>query len=155
MALVMAFFLCQNLEAQDYHSSVGVRLSWGGLISYKHQLNEQIYGEGILSIRWGGPTLTGLLSRRQSFSEIDGLYWFAGAGLHLGYHGRNNVYSPDDDANEDLQINLGLDVIGGVEYQLANAPFSFCADYKPAFYFTGDRWFVGEGLGLSIRYVIR
>ncbi len=150
----MAFFLCPNLNAQDYNSSVGMRLSWGGLLSYKHKLSETIYGEGILSIRWGGPTLTALLERRQLAFEIDGMFWYAGGGLHLGYHGRNNVYNPAEGSNDELQINLGMDLVGGIEYSLRSFPLTFSADYKPAFYFTGERWFVAEGLGLSVRYII-
>lgn len=154
MTCVMAFFLCANISAQDYKSAIGGRLSWGGLVTYKHKLNETIYGEGILSIRWGGPTLTGLLERRQSAFGVDNLYWFAGGGMHLGLNGRNNVYDPESGTNDKLQINLGVDIIGGFEYTLSNFPLSFSADYKPSFYFTGERWFVPEGLGLSVRYII-
>lgn len=154
MAIAMAFFLYPEAKAQEFQSAAGFRISWGGLLSYQYKLKESLYAEGILSIRWGGASVTGLVKYYQPAFYVDGLYWFAGGGMHLGVHGRNNVYNPESGSNEQLQINLGVDIDGGFMYEFPNYPIVVSADYKPSFHFTGVRWFVPEGLGLTVRYII-
>lgn len=154
-AFVAAFFLLNGIYAQSYQSAVGVRASYGGLINYKHQLNAQYYAEGIFAVRWGGVEFTGLIEKSQTAFNNENTFWYFGGGMHLGIHGRNNTINPPDGENTKIYINLGADLIGGIEYTFAEAPFSVSIDYKPSFHFTGDRWFVGEGLGFSMRYVLK
>lgn len=154
MAIVMAFFLHTDAKAQDFQSAAGVRVSWGGLLSYQYKIKESLFAEGILSYRWGGPTVTGLIQHYQPAFNVDGLFWYAGGGMHLGVNGRNNVYNPESGTNEELQINLGVALDGGFMYQFPSFPVVVAVDYMPAFYFTGERWFVPEGLGLTLRYII-
>src|SRR6056297_544869 len=66
-SLAIAFFFlwlfCPGHSAlgQNYDSAAGLRLSYGGLGSYKHRVHNNIYGEGIVAIRWGGARATGLI----------------------------------------------------------------------------------------------
>ena len=152
--LIVAFFLSLGLGAQIYHSAAGLRASYGGLISYKRSLNSDIMAEGILSVRWDGVIFTGLIERYKPAFSKENVYWYYGGGMHLGFCGRRNIIRPEAGANSKTYINLGADLIGGLEYRFEKIPFTASVDYLPAFYFTGDRWFVGEGLGLSLRYVI-
>lgn len=154
MLLVALFFSC-GISAQIYHSAAGIRIAYGGVLSYKYSLNDHIMAEGILSVRWNGVVLTGLIERYTTAFSNPNAYWYYGGGLHLGLGGRENGINPPENANSQTYINLGMDLIGGLEYRFQKIPFSASVDYIPAFYFTGDRWFVGEGLGLSIRYIIR
>ena len=151
----MAFFLSLGANAQDYQSAVGLRASYGGLLSYKHKLNAHYYTEGIIGIRWGGVVLTALIERSQSAFDNENMFWYFGGGMHLGFHGRDNTINPPDRANKQTYINLGADLIGGLEYRLPKLPVTVSIDYNPSFYFTGERWFVGEGIGLSVRYVLK
>lgn len=152
---LVAFFLSIPLYAQVYGSAIGGRLAYGGLISYKHSLNPEIMAEGIFAVRWGGIELTALIERYTPAFENENMYWYYGGGMHLGLHGRNNTIDPPEDANSKTYINLGADLVGGLEYRFSNAPISASVDYIPSFFFTGDRWFVGEGVGLSLRYIIQ
>jgi len=148
----VAFFSISMGHAQDYRSAGGVRLSYGGLLSYKHALNDNNYLEGILSVRWNGVVLTGIFEWQESMGS-ENFFWYGGGGIHAGIHGRNNTFQSERDLNDAVQINLGMDLIGGVEYVFENIPIVVSADYKPAFYFTGDRWLVPEEFGLTARYI--
>ena len=110
--------------------------------------------EGILAFRWGGIEITALAERYKPAFDSENANWFIGAGMHLGFHGRDNSFNPEKDANTTTYINLGIDLIGGLAYNFPEIPINVSIDYKPAFHFTGERWFVGEGLGLSVRYVM-
>lgn len=96
--------------------------------------------------------MTGLFEWQQALDSKN-LQWYAGTGIHAGVHGRNNVFQAEEDQNEAVQMNLGIDLIGGIEYVFKNVPIVVSADYKPAFYFTGDRWLVPEEFGLTARYI--
>lgn len=152
--LLVVFFFSFALSAQIYHSAAGLRASYGGLISYKRSLNTEIMAEGIMSIRWNGVIFTGLIERYTPAFSKENVYWYYGGGMHLGFGGRDNTILPESGANSKTYINIGVDLIGGLEYRFDNFPITASVDYLPAFYFTGDRWFVGEGIGLSLRYII-
>ena len=152
--LFVAFFFTLSVKAQEIESALGGRLSYGGLISYQHKLNQVYMAEGIFALRWSGIEISGLVEHyKPAFSKNS--FWYIGAGMHLGIHGRNNVINPVSDSNSRRYINLGIDFIGGLIYYFPNLPINISADYKPAFHFTGSRAFVGEGIGLSLRYVLK
>ncbi len=153
--LVMAFFFGSSLFAQEYKAAVGGRLSYGGLLNYRHQLKQDLYGEGIFSIRWGGVAFTALLEQDFDLNLGPNFSTYAGGGIHLGLHGRNNVINPAEGTNESIQINLGIDLVGGIEYRFDGLPLAASIDYIPSFQFVGERWLILEGFGLSIRYIMR
>ncbi|NEN23865.1 hypothetical protein G3O08_10170 [Cryomorpha ignava] len=152
---IAAFFFLSGAIAQSYKSAVGSRASYGGLLTYKHQLNAQYFAEGIVAIRWGGVEFTALIEKSQKAFHNENTFWYIGGGMHLGFHGRDNTINPPEAKNTTTYINLGADLIGGIEYCFPDFPINVSIDYKPSFHFTGDRWFVGEGIGLSVRYVLK
>lgn len=153
--LIAAFFFIGGIFGQNYKTAVGARASYGGLLSYKHQLNAQYYAEGIFALRWGGVEFTALIEKSQSAFNNKNTFWYVGGGMHLGIHGRDNTINSPKGENKKTYINLGADMIGGLEYCFPDFPVNVAIDYKPSFHFTGDRWFVGEGIGLSVRYVLK
>lgn len=150
-ALISLWLFCpgQSAVAQNYDAAAGLRFSYGGLLSYKHRLHNNIYGEGILSFRWGGAKVTGLVEWHLPAFDTERLHWYGGGGMHVGYHYRNNKINaePSDDVAQ--QINLGLDAIGGLEYALKSFPILISVSYKPGIEFTGRRWFIGEGIAFT------
>jgi hypothetical protein len=148
------FFTASGVSSQENQTAIGLRIAAGGLITAKYHFDDQYALEGILTTRWNGASLHALLERYQKNEQTQNLYWYYGGGLHLGLHGRNNVINPEEGSNDKVYINLGIDLIGGLEYRLPKAPFVIAADYMPSFYFTGNRWLVPEGIGLSIRVVL-
>jgi len=150
----VAFFFTHFANAQNIRPAVGVRAAYGGLITYQHKLNNNYMAEGILAMRWSGIEMTALIERYRPAFNNENANWFMGAGLHLGFHGRDNSINPPQNSNTTTYINIGFDLIGGLAYNFPEMPFNVSLDYKPAFHLTGERWFVGEGLGLSIRYML-
>ena len=154
MIATLVLGLKQISQAQESSTSIGVRVAAGGLFSAKHFLNHEYALEGIFSARWNGVGLHALIQKYQSIEDQANLYGYYGGGLHLGLHGRNNVINPADETNKGVFLNLGIDIVGGIEYRLDSAPIVFSLDYMPSFYFTGNRWLVPENIGLSLRYVL-
>ena len=68
LMLGMAIIFPSFCKAQNYTQAIGVRVAYGGLISYKHGLNETNYIESILAIRWGGVEVTGLFEWQKPFA---------------------------------------------------------------------------------------
>ncbi len=101
-----------------------------------------------MAIRWGGARATGLIEWHFPAFDTERLNWFSGGGMHLGYHYRNNKINAHPADSKVRQINLGLDVIGGLEYAFNQFPLMISISYNPSFEFTGRRWFVGEGIAL-------
>ena len=111
--------------------------------------------EGLMAVRWGGVIATGLFEKHKKLGSGNDLRWYYGGGAHLGYHSRENVVDPTPEQRRNAYINIGVDAIIGIEYTFPTFPLNFAVDYKPAWDFTGDRFFVGEGIGFSVRYVIK
>ncbi len=154
LAVLVILFFSNPISGQEYRQAVGGRLAAGGLATYKFKLKESLYAEGLLSLRWKGVILTGLVEKQSHFFKSKHTYWVYGAGLHLGIHGRDNVLNPADSLNQRTYINMGIDLVGGIEYCFPAWPITIGVDYLPVIYFTGTRGLVGEGLGLSVRYIL-
>lgn len=130
--------------------SAGLRLGWGGGLSFKYHPNESHSVEGILSLRWGGVVLTGLYQKQIPLSSQNWT-WFYGGGLHLGYHHRDNFLG-EGFSGATNYINLGFDLIGGISYRLDNFPLEFSLDYIPSIELSAERNFIAEQVGLTCRF---
>lgn len=152
---IVALFLSLICKSQQISSAVGVRAAQGGLITYQHQIYDSYIGEGIIATRWNGIEITALIEKYTKAFKSENTHWYLGAGIHLGFHGRDNSLHPNKDKNAKTHINPGIDFIGGLAYTFKKLPLHISVDYKPSIHFTGTRSFVGEGIGLSLRYIIR
>lgn len=124
--------------AQSYNTAIGVRL--GGLtkgLTVKHFTNSTTAIEGILGLGYKSFHITGLLEKHVPIASAPGLKWFYGAGAHVGffnYGGRyyviknNKTYVVREGDNTTL---VGVDVILGLDYKFAGAPFNIGLDVKP------------------------
>ncbi len=144
-ALIGCFFFC---SAQPYHNSGGARWAASSGFTFRQMQTEKHAIEVILTFRWGGPIITGLYERYYPIGKTD-LIWYFGGGPHLGYHRRSA-----DSANDAmLFVNVGVDIIAGVEYVFPALPFNISLDIKPSVSFTATDGATGEVFGLSVRYV--
>lgn len=139
-----------NLNAQAYHSSVGLRAGLSTGITLKHFLATSDAIEGILATRWGGFNITGLYERHGRAFDTDNLYYFYGGGAHLGvWRGkRSHPWFTDDDT----YTVIGIDGIIGLEYVFQEIPFNISIDWKPGINLVGYTGFWGDELALSFRY---
>jgi hypothetical protein len=130
----------------SYQTGVGIRFGNTNGLSVKHFLDGRKAVEGILSARWGGLGVTGLLEWHKEAFQTPGLNFFYGVGGHL-YTGRYRYR-----ARYESNSALGVDGIVGLEYHLPRAPFTGTLDWKPALNLIGRSSFSGGGLALTVRY---
>jgi hypothetical protein len=150
--IVAAFFLflSANLRAQDYSNAVGVRIGLGQGITFKHFVTTTDALEGLLDFRWGGFNITGLYERHMTAFDVRELYFYYGAGAHIGFwDGYSNPWFDD----RDNYTVIGIDGIVGLEYVFTEIPFNVSLDWKPALNVIGNAGFWGDNIALSFRFV--
>ena len=153
-----------NSIAQPYKTGIGIRL--GGIsqgITVKHFVNSNAALEGILSFGRHSVIITGLYEKHQPFPKADGLSWFYGGGLHVGfisgdysyyyfyYKSHKKVYVGD--AFNDSQSYVGADFILGMEYKFKDAPIALSLDLKPFVDFVPGVYGYWEG-ALTFRFTL-
>ncbi|HRY97965.1 MAG TPA: hypothetical protein P5550_02810 [Bacteroidales bacterium] len=150
--LIIALFLGLGLTAgaQEYETGIGLRGGLANGITLKHFTSSDQALEGILTTRWQGFMVTGLLEFQEGLRH-EGLSWFYGFGAHAGFFGGYDGHPWFDD-NKDYTV-LGIDGILGLEYVFDEVPISVGLDWKPAFNLTGHSGFWGSDGAFSIRYV--
>jgi hypothetical protein len=149
-ALIFLFAISLSGIAQE--RSLGLRLGWGGGLSYVQSIAENQDFELILTPRWGGIILTGLYERKVQLSN-ESWNWYYGGGIHGGYHHRNNFVGEGFNGDP-LFINLGFDLIAGIKYRFDAFPLEFSADYKPSIELLANRNLLLEEFAISCRYLI-
>ncbi len=139
---MLFLFSASASRAEEYETGIGLRL--GGItsgISVKHFLDKNSALEGILSFGHHSFLITALYEKQQEINGSPGLFWFYGAGAHIGFynggdyfyytkHGNRYYY-----ADRSSSAILGIDLIIGMEYKFQNAPITIGLDIKPAFDF--------------------
>jgi hypothetical protein len=151
--LLFLIFLLSAVNAQDYHTGLGLRASVSPGISVKHFFTTNMAGEGILTVRWGGFNATGLAEWHLPVFDTEGFYFFYGGGAHLGVwdSGRDYYGSTKDGTN----LFLGVDGIIGLEYTFLDIPLSIGLDWKPGMNIISDFGFFFDDLAISLRYLFR
>jgi hypothetical protein len=103
--------------------------------------------EALLTFRWGGLLATGLYESCHPIGKGN-WHWYYGGGAHLGYHRRARAREPE----KKPFINVGLDLIVGIEHAFPNTPLALSLDLKPSVTFTAPDENTREAFGLSLRY---
>lgn len=143
--LVAAIACSHRLQAQDYKTAIGVRLSsaaptLGNSISIKHFFNDRDAVEGLISYgdRFG---IGALFERHQLVGATPALTWFYGAGGYLGF--------------ENGRTWLGPTGIAGLDYKFQNAPINISLDWKPELDFSPAINFVADAFAFTVRFVFK
>ena len=137
-------------SAQDYNTGIGIRGGFGNGITLKHFLSNKTAVEGILSSRWRGFEVTGLLEFHARAFDVDRLNWYAGFGAHIGFW--DGDYVKWGTAGDTYSV-VGIDGILGMEYNFDEVPFNISIDWKPAYNLWGYQGFWADGGAISIRYI--
>jgi len=141
---LVLFFSAKSQE--DYIQAIGLR---GGLysgITYKTFLNDQIAFEGMLTTRYKGVHITGIVEFQRPLLDVRTLYWYYGVGSHIGFYDQSISNAYDD-------YVIGIDGIIGVEYTFEDYPLNLSLDWNPMINLLGD-FPVYNSVGLSVRYCI-
>jgi hypothetical protein len=149
MVLSVSFAFAQE-ELDTKKLDAGTRFSARYGLTARYFLSESNAAELLLTMRGSGIILTGMYQWHKplSIGEIEGLSWFFGGGLHVGYYSLGSWLGGTD-------LALGLDAIAGVEYDLeplVNFPLSVSLDYKPGFDIFGGWAGTFADIALSARY---
>ena len=160
---IVVLFLTVNLNtlvAQEYTNSVGIRGAFiNPGITFDHFIASDRDVEGILGLRYGGFSITGLYKlRKQTAFNVPELCWYYGLGAHIGLYNAAsyNYYSGGNlmEGGSGMVPEIGVDGIFGLEYKLTEVPFTVSLDLKPFFdVFNRSSDFID--IGVSIRYIIK
>ncbi|MFN3951962.1 MAG: hypothetical protein ACK4KT_06135 [Thermaurantimonas sp.] len=118
-----------SIYSQEYKHALGLRGGFNNGITYRNYTSPSKAYEFILSPRWGGWSLTGLIEYYQPLGSEPGLSWFYGFGAHVGTYrrGKPNVGPADEN------LLLGVDGIIGIDYKFQGVPLNISLDAKPEF----------------------
>jgi hypothetical protein len=141
-----------GVHAQEYGAGIGLRvLSYGGI----GVTGKKIFGENkALEVNaifrnyglsnYNYIELGGLYERYNEISGVDGLNWFVGGGVNVGFYNYKSISS---------SINIGISGIVGLEYQLPNTPITVGLDYMPLIWLNNGFFFNSNRGGVTVRYV--
>ncbi len=146
--LALSLTLVLSTTYAQYKNAIGGRFGVANGISFKTFGKQNRAFDFILNFQsrndYSYFRFTGLYEIHQAINNADGLRWYYGFGGDIG----SSNYKPTD-TNEVL---LGLDGVIGLDYKFNGAPINLALDWKPTLEVSPNTGFVGDGLGLSIRF---
>ena len=134
LSSIVILLLMSTLTVNAQQNALGVRLGYGGELSFQTKLSGN-RGEADLGWWEHGFTLTGIYQWVKPLQQ--GFAWYVGAGATLS--------SWDKGTGVGAVGNLGL------EYNLS-IPLQLSLAWRPEFYLTPSTGFYGNSIGFSIRY---
>lgn len=154
-----------TVSAQYNHTGIGLRATPdGGGFNIKTLLAPHLAFEGQLNVGGvfglAGESFTAVALLEANIPLPDNSWrLFFGGGLHAGSWNNGRWYNYRDDRwiTNRAQPIIGIDGIGGVEYNFKNIPLGLSADIKPAINFTGNgpEFFNHNMFGATARYYFR
>jgi len=148
----------EKIQAQEYNTSIGLRVGPSYGLTVKHFFTRNFAFEGLLTSRYwgfaGDPSInfTGLAQWHFPIGRNTGFEWFIGGGIHAGYSVYSTATVNTETANPAGYFLMGLDVVGGVQYTFAKIPLTLQFDYKPAVHLFQQTGFVYDEIGFTARY---
>lgn len=135
-------------KSSEYTTAIGVKI-YPAAFTIKHFVKENRAVEGLAYFWNYGSRITGLYEFHGDIPGVDGLKWYAGPGVHIGFwSNRWKKDFPDRDGG----IAIGIDGIGGLDYKFKGVPIDIFLDWQPSFNFVGYNYFEGGWGGTGIRY---
>ena len=148
---IVLLFITLSVNAQDYKTSLGLRIGYPYGATVKHFLDKTNALEGILASSYGGLVITGLYENEHWTGKYPGLNWYWGLGAHVGFWDAGaNVHISDPNYTGAV---IGVDGILGLEYTFDDFPLNLSLDLLPSFNLIGVTDWAGIYGALSARYV--
>jgi len=151
--LAVSLVAVTALNAQDYKTALGVRLSSASAavnnsISIKHFINDRAAIEGLFS--FGDPLAFGAMLEIHKPLAASGLSWFYGGGGYLSFL---KTYNVNQQKNE-IDPNFGAMGVLGLDYKFANVPLNLSLDWKPELNLVSDINFEPAAVGFTARFTL-
>ena len=135
------------LAQPAYHQAIGLKFPGGLLVTYKKFIAETNNIEAQFTSWNKGFRVSGLYEFNfYTFAKVDGLSWFVGPGVHIGFW--KDAYKNDFNSKTDL----GLDGIIGLDYKVKNAPINLSLDWEPSITLIGNAGFMPAYGGIAVRF---
>jgi hypothetical protein len=146
--LICTKFLFAQSETQStYQRAIGIKFPGGFSVTYKQFITAANNLEAQATIWNKGFRLSGLYEFNfYSFNNVDGLAWFVGPGVHLGFW--KDQYQKDYNSN----VDFGIDGIIGLDYKFRYVPINVSLDWQPAVTLVGSAGFTPSYGGIGVRY---
>lgn len=149
--LVAVVSSTQTLNAQDYKTGLGVRLSSSNAmqnnsISIKQFISSTTAIEGLFT--FGDPLALGALIEFHKPLSASGLTYFYGAGGYISFLKTVNVNTQKSSTDP----NFGAQGIIGLDYKFNNIPLNISLDWKPELNIVSDINFEPAAIGFSARF---
>lgn len=145
--LLIFFLSSASLLAQDYYSTIGVRVGSERGLTFKQMLTPEISTEEMLVHHKDGFHVIGLAAYQLELGRNTGSYLYVGLGGHIGYRDLLN-------AEKTARPMGGVDAVLGFEYVFPRSPLVFSVDMKPQLELIGGVVPSGNHAAVSLRYII-
>ncbi len=147
-SFILVFAISAN--AQAYKTGIGLRFGYESGLTMKHYFTSFDTGELLATVSPDYFHLTGLYQNQKPMPGVQNMYWYIGAGAHIG------TTNKKEDKVIKNRLSIGTDFILGLEFVFPQMPFSMSLDWKPTFNYINnenDNWY--SPLTLSLRYVFK
>lgn len=139
--------IAQTTQSSTYNRAIGIKFPGGFSVTYKKFVTQTNNLEAQVTAWNKGFRMSGLYEFNfYSFNTIDGLAWFAGPGVHLGFW--KEQYSKDYNSKADF----GVDGIIGLDYKFKDIPVNVSLDWEPSVTLVGSAGFTPSYGGFAVRY---
>ena len=135
-AVVVAVFAFVAL-ASAQPRALGVRVGWGGEISYQHTLGAENFLE--VDAGWGANSVSIGAAYDFQIAPVGPFGFYAGPSAQVWMGGDN-----------DFVLGVGAQV--GLEYIFPSFPLQISLDWRPVFDIVPSTGFGWQSVGLGIRY---
>ena len=151
--IFLLLFVASSSAFAQYETAVGLRLTGAYALSLKHFVSKSNAFEGLLYGYGSGVTAVLLYEKHQpEFSK--GFRTFYGFGGHIGTSsGRLGRYRPY--YATDAGVSIGVDAIGGIEYNFVEVPINLSLDWKPSLKIINSPGFYPEDVAFSVRWAFK
>lgn len=147
--LLLIVLCCTTIirSQSSYNRAIGLKAPGGYSITYKQFLTDNNNAEAQLTLWKKGYRVSALYEFNfYSFKNVDGLSWFVGPGVHLGFW--KDTYGKDYNSRADF----GVDGIIGLDYKFKDIPINVSVDWQASITLVGSAGFSPSYGGLAVRY---
>lgn len=154
--ILMLGGLSNKATAQlDNRGAIGGRFGSAQGITYRHTLNANHALEAIMSIQSNSDfrrfRVVGLYETYKPL--VAGLNWYYGFGGSVGSYKEKDKIIDGQRRSFDSHLNLSVDAIVGIEFNIPQSPFQISLDVKPYFDFLNETSIkLLDPVGFSVRY---
>jgi len=147
LLIIVSLAYIVNLNAQQYKTALGIRLSSkdavvNNSVSFKQFFNEKTAIEALFTFD-KRTAIGALLEVHKAIPSTEGLKWFYGGGVYLGF---------DADKTNPSRSLMGAQGVVGLDYKFSNLPINLALDWKPELNIIDNINFEPSAIAFTMRF---